>query len=360
MAQHLQPLAGRADHRRQFVGVEVGVDDQHRRRRQVAVVLRHEGLQHFRRVGLFRLPGREERPVAEVAAAAHHRQVDAGLAPLDDDRDHVGVGVAAGGVDRLLVHDARQAAELVAHRRRFLEAQFLRQPLHLRFELGRDLARQAAQEAQRAVDVARVGVGVDQPHARRAAAADLVQQARPRAVGVDGVLAGAQAKHLLQHADAVLHRPGVRIGAEVPRAAVRRAAEVGDARKRVRGELQVRVGLVVAEQDVVARRQLLDEVVLEQQRLGLRAGHRRVDGGDALEQVGGARPDPLVEVGADALAQVAGLADVQDLARRIEHPVHAGQLRQAVDYRPPVEGGRGRFVGDLRGRHVAAAVLSAL
>jgi hypothetical protein len=34
-------------------------------------------------------------------------------------------------------------------------------------------------------------------------------------------------------------------------------------------ELEVRVGLVVAEQDVVARRLRLDQVVLEQQRLGL-------------------------------------------------------------------------------------------
>jgi hypothetical protein len=39
-------------------------------------------------------------------------------------------------------------------------------------------------------------------------------------------------------------------------------------------DLQVGVALVVAEQDVVARVERLDEVVLEQQRLGLGAHHR--------------------------------------------------------------------------------------
>ena len=42
------------------------------------------------------------------------------------------------------------------------------------------------------------------------------------------------------------------------------------------GDLQVRVALVVAEQDVVARVQRLDQVVLEQQRFGFGAHHRRL------------------------------------------------------------------------------------
>jgi hypothetical protein len=47
------------------------------------------------------------------------------------------------------------------------------------------------------------------------------------------------------------------------------------------GDLQVRVALVVAEQDVESRVQRLDEVVLEQQRLGLGAHHRGLQPRDA-------------------------------------------------------------------------------
>ena len=64
---------------------------------------------------------REVRPVAEVAAAAHHRQVDAGAAALQLDRQDVDVRVArrqAALVHRLLVQHARQRADLVAHDRR--------------------------------------------------------------------------------------------------------------------------------------------------------------------------------------------------------------------------------------------------
>ena len=123
----------------------------------------------------------------------------------------------------------------------------------------------AEQEALGVLDVARVVVGRDQAHARPRAALDLVQQARPRAVVEDGVLAGAQAEHLLDQLDRLLDRPGARERAEVAVLAVDRAAVVGDARERPRrraaagfgaaGDLQVRVALVVAEQDVEARHQ---------------------------------------------------------------------------------------------------------
>jgi hypothetical protein len=72
-----------ADHRRVSSSASRSrIDDQHRRRRQVVVVLRDERLEHLpAAVGVARpAVHREVRPVAEVPAAAHHRQVDADAA----------------------------------------------------------------------------------------------------------------------------------------------------------------------------------------------------------------------------------------------------------------------------------------
>jgi hypothetical protein len=43
------------------------------------------------------------------------------------------------------------------------------------------------------------------------------------------------------------------------------------------------------------------------------------------------RADALVEVGRDALAQIARLADVERHTQRVDHPIDPGQVRQAVD-----------------------------
>jgi hypothetical protein len=111
--------------------------------------------------------------------------------------------------------------------------------------------------------------------------------------------------------------------------AVDAAAVVGHARERVRHELEVRIALVVAEQDVEARDQRLDQVVLEQQRFGLAAHHRGLQPRDAGHHHADARAFVvLVEVARDALLQVARLANVQHLVGRVEEPVHTGQRRQ--------------------------------
>ena len=85
------------------------------------------------------------------------------------------------------------------------------------------------------------------------------------------------------------------------------------------------VGFVVAEDDVVARAQALDEVRLEEERLGL--GRR----GDDLEvpRLEDHAPEAVrqavdLRVGVHALLQRAGLADVESVPPRVEHAVHAG------------------------------------
>ena len=283
-----------------------------------------------------------------MAAAAHHRQVDAGAAAVDLDREHVGVDDAAAGVvlDRLLVQHARQRADLVPDLGRLLELQRLGARHHLRLQRIHQLLLLALQEALGIDDVACVVVGRDVVDAGRRAALDLVEQARPGAVGEHRVLARAQVKDLLDQLDRVLHRPGGRERAEVAVLLVDRAAVVGDAREAVRLDLQVGIALVVDEADVEARRQRLDQVVLEQQRFRFGADHRRLHARDARDHVAG--PDrrlaagmALVEVARDALLQVARLADVEHLVGGVEVAVDPGQVRQRGDFghQPLARGG---------------------
>jgi hypothetical protein len=112
-------------------------------------------------------------------------------------------------------------------------------------------------------------------------------------------------------------------------------------RKRLAGQADVRIALVVAEEDVVARLLRLDEVVLEQQRLALGARHRRFDSHHLREH----HRDPrfvraLLEIARHALLQVARLADVKGFALAVVHPVDAGTMRQRTDQLARVEGRR--------------------
>jgi hypothetical protein len=112
------------------------------------------------------------------------------------------------------------------------------------------------------------------------------------------------------------------------------------------GDLQVGVALVVAEQDVEARRQGLDEVVLEQQRFGLGAHDRGFQPRDARHHLPDARAAVvLVQVAGHALPEVARLAHVQQAALRVEPAVHTGQARQGRHLGQQPVARRGRVPG---------------
>ena len=117
----------------------------------------------------------------------------------------------------------------------------------------------------------------------------------------------------------------------------------------MRLDLEVRIALVVDEADVEARRERLDQVVLEQQRLGLRAHHRRLHADDAGDHVAG--PDrafaarmALGEIARDALLEVARLADVEHVVGGVEEAVDAGQVRQRGDLGEEALARRGAIV----------------
>ena len=82
-----------------------------------------------------------------------------------------------------------------------------------------------------------------------------------------------------------------------------------------RRQLQVWIVLVVAQQDVVARRPLLDEIVLERQRLNDRVGDDDFKADGFVEQRVVTRAHPVgAQVRARPIAQGPGLADVKRVA----------------------------------------------
>ena len=182
-------------------------------------------------------------------------------------------------------------------------------------------------------------LGGDKADAGTAAAVDLVQQTGPGAVGEDRILAGAQVEGLLQQVDGVPHHRGCREGAVVVGLAVRSAAEEGQARELIPGQLHIGVGLVVPEEDVEGRVQALDEVVFQQQGFGLGAGHGGIDAADAAHHEGDAGAgNGALEIGRNALLQVLRLADIEHLALGVEHAIDPRQVRQGRQEGLGVEG----------------------
>ena len=248
----------------------------------------------------------------------------------------------------------RQSRHLVAQLCGLFKLQLLRVGHHARLEAAHHVLRLAAQKALGIGHVLRIVGWLNVPHAGAGAALDLVQQAGPCAVGEYRVLAGAQAEHLLHQQNRFLHRPRARVRAEVAVLFFHRTAVVRNPRKlswlrgagghrgicrrqvpghrRRSGHLQVGVALVVPEQNVVLRVQRLDEVVFQQERLGLGAHYGGLHTGNLADHVadtGAAMV--LLEVAADPLFQADGFAHIQHLPLGIEIPVDAGQGGQRSD-----------------------------
>ena len=160
-----------------------------------------------------------------------------------------------------------------------------------------------------------------------------MQQARPGAAREHSIGAAAQQEHLLQGGQGRIHRMGRGERAEVLVAFGPRPAMFHDPREVVPGfDHDVGKRLIVLEDDVVARVQLLDQVAFQQQRLGLGMGHHH------FERVGlehhalqAQRHAIHARIGCDALFQVFGLADVKGLALGVQHSIDARLLRQVLD-----------------------------
>ena len=247
------------------------------------------------------------------------------------DGEHVGL-LGAARIDALRRLRRRQRGEPVAVDRGALEIERGRGLLHL---AGQLVAHRLALAGQKGVGLAhQLGIfgEIDLLGARRRAALDLMQQARPRAAFEKAVRAGAQQERALQRRDGAVDRPHRGERPVIAALARARAAVLEDLRRpMVRGDDDVGKRLVVAQQHVEARPQPLDQVGFEQQRLGLGRG------GDELHRRG-RRDHPFdagvvpgrPRVGRDPLLDVLRLADVEHLAGRIEHAIDAGRRRREL------------------------------
>ncbi len=281
---------------------------------------------------------RKVRPIAQVPPAAHHGQVHAGAAALHAHGQNVHI-LVVDGLDGLLVQHARQSLNLVAHLGRLFKLQLVGMRHHSRLQRLQQFLGFTTQQGLGVLHVGGIGLGRNQFHAGPRAALDLIEQARPRAVGKNRVFAGAQPEHLLQQLDGFFHRPGAGIGAEIAVLFVYRAAVIGHARKQLAGgiasgvggarDFEVGVALVVAEQDVELGVQRLDEVVFQQQRLGLGAHHRGFHAHDLADHVADARAAMvLLEIAGHPALEVERLAHVKQRVLRVEIAVNTGQRGQ--------------------------------
>ena len=311
-----------------FDDVVAGQDQLGRRTRFVE--LADEGRQHRRLVELADM-GREVGAVAEILAGAQEEHFYADLPALAMGGEDVGF-VDRGQGDRLVRLDVGQRADAVAQHRGALELEVGRGLVHALRQRLLDLAVAAAQKAAHLVDDGVVLGLVDAADAGRRAALDLVLQAGPGARREHAVRAGAQREGALQGVERAVDRGGRGEGAEILVGRVAHAAVLGELRPfGVAADDDVGKRLVVAQQHVEARPEALDQVVLEQQRLGLAAGDRELHGPRRRHHADQARGEPRrLGVGGDPAPERARLADIEDLAVGGDHAIDAGLARQGV------------------------------
>ena len=212
---------------------------------------------------------------------------------------------------------------------------------HVGFESVDDLVGVAVEELAQFGDELAVRHLVDLADARSSALLDVEQQARPPETLVLVELrlaAGAHRERPQQEVEGVADGVGVRIRSEVTGALAFATSHHERPRPLlVDGDRKKRVALVVAKAHVEARIVLLDQRVLEHQRLDLVAHDRPLDGFRCLDHLGGPRMqvDRRLEVVREPLAQIRSLADVDDAAVGVLELIRTWRLRDRA--------GRGTF-----------------
>ena len=192
----------------------------------------------------------------------------------------------------------------------------------------------ALEEQLRVLDRHAVVLGrTDVANARRDAPLDVELEAGASALSRDHLVAGPDAEQpVRQRHGAAAKGSGQERAGIVVAVALHAPGDEHPRERLAGGQLQVGVVLVVAQQDVVARRPLLDQVVLEGQRLHHRVGDDDLEALRLVEQRVDARAGAVrAEVAADAVAQHAGLADIERIARVVVIDVDAGLLGEAAD-----------------------------
>ncbi len=246
------------------------------------------------------------------------------------DGEHVGF-LDRARIDALLRLDRRQRGEAVAVERRGLEFELGGGLFHLAREFLLHRAAAAGQEIGRLAHQLGIAGKIDLAGAGPRAAADLIEQAGPGAAFEERVGAGADQEGALQRRDGAVDGAGGGERPEIASGPRLRAAMLEDLRRPVvAGDQDIGKRFVVAQLHVEARAQLLDQVGLEQQRLGFGRGRDDLDRHGGRDHAQDARRLRRVDpgIGGQPLADVLGLADIEHVVGRIEHAVDAGRGRR--------------------------------
>jgi len=186
----------------------------------------------------------------------------------------------------------------------------------------------AFEEESRVVDGLGVGfAGGEVLDAGAEAAADVVLETRAGVVAGEIDLAAGQKEAAMDEVDDAVGEVAGEVGSVIGAAvAAQTAGDENFGPAVAEGELYIRIGFVVAEEDVEAGLALLDEVVFEGEGFVLVVNEDVVDVDGGLHEGAGfgVGLGGFEEVGTDAGAKVFGLADVDDLAVGVLIEVHAG------------------------------------
>ena len=300
---HLLPGAEGQGAFEQFALVDVVAGQDELWRRPGFVELAHEGREDGRRIELLGVAGKIG-AVAEILSCAQEVDLDADLAGIGVGREDVGL-VDRGQADRLVRLDLCQRTDAIAQDRSPFEFERGGSLVHALGQRLLDFAVAAAQEPAHLVDDRRVFRFFDAADARRRAALDLVLQTGSRARREHAVGARAQREGALQGVERAVDGCGRSEGTEIFVARLTHATVLGELRPLgVAADDDVGERFVVAQQHVEAWPEALDQVVLEQQRLGLAAGDRELHCPGRRHHADQARGEPVrLGVGADAAAQ---------------------------------------------------------
>jgi hypothetical protein len=151
---------------------------------------------------------------------------------------------------------------------------------------------------------------------------------------VGAVEGGAEGEELVEGVEGLVDGAGAGVWSEVASAVLLDAAHVGHTGPLLlHGDLDVGVGFIVFEQDVVLGAVLLDQVHLEQQSLQFALCDDNVKVGDTADEAASfvAEAAGGAEIGAHAVPQTLALADVEQLALGVLPEVDAGGFGDALE-----------------------------
>ena len=222
----------------------------------------------------------------------------------------------------------------VAQLRGFLEALASRGVEHARVQRLDELVVLPFQKQLGELDGAGILAGAaHRLDARGHAPLDVVFEARAPALAGNHLVAGADAKQPVRERHRLASEVRRQKRAGVEAAVALHVARHEHARKGLVGrELQKWIVLVIAQQDVVLGGPLLDQVVLERERLDDRIGDDDLEPHDLVEQGVGLRIRAVrAQVVPHAVAQRPRFPDINRVSAHVKVQIHSRLLRQPRD-----------------------------